>query len=969
MNSTAQGDKTQILITDVGSYFGSEIAQSFLDKGYIVFGSGHKHPTESVLTHRNFTLLDIDLAQPFPDQLSNFDIIIHLSSENLDAGQASKLSAVSQNIVSQAKAGKSKVIFAARVTANPDLLEFEKGERNLLKLFLVGDIYGPKMNLHSKYLVKSTASYFESNELINLISQAVESDKIILDHDGTTMVYPTYIGDAKEAFLKFAFDKSQHNIKFIVSSRPQTALFCAYEIQNAMKAFSGKGLSLFFAGEESFIKPKPEPMVAPSDLHLPTKHTLDQGLKKTLEYFKKDEKIIPAAGHTPNTPSQEAAKKDRIFIPPHPKAEIEITKKSFFPSFPARLNSKLKRVVLVFAVLLLFFTSKTALDIYFGINYLKSAKKSLDGADFISSGKNAQNAQKSFQSASAEFKILSFPAKFVMPAKTKAILNGLESAQNGSSALANFVDAAGVIAQNLKYITQNKSSQTSLDINSTQLSLGKAYFKSAYASQLAKEAQSGGIFTSKLKDVENSFKTLAQISLNAQELTNLLINITGTDSPKSYLLLLENNAELRPGGGFIGNYAIITFDDGKLKDVTVDDIYNIDGQLKEKVSPPLVLVQNLGVDNFYLRDSNWTTDFDINAQTARDFYKKETGQTIDGVIAIDMTFVQNLLEKTGSVKLDDYNEEITSSNLFEKGEYYAEVGFFPGSTQKKDFFASLTKKLISQITDSLSQKTASANSPWLAFIQTASDSLSEKHMLLSFDDTNLQTYIKSKGWDNELPPSTYNPTDDTTQSRDFLALSEANVGANKVNHYISRKVSYDMTVDRDAGLMATTTITYQNNSPADTWPAGAYVNYLRLYVPQKASLESYIVDGEDIDLAQQPQIQKNKKQVETAPLVSQEGNLTVIANLVEVPVHAAKTFVFKYRIPKNIKLETAPSYSFYISKQPGTLNDPFTFAFNLPAYLKIDSINGSQDATGKQNYTAQTDLKTDRAWEIKVAKK
>src|SRR3989344_5310959 len=120
---------------------------------------------------------------------------------------------------------------------------------------------------------------------------------------------------------------------------------------------------------------------------------------------------------------------------------------------------------------------------------------------------------------------------------------------------------------------------------------------------------------------------------------------------------------------------------------------------------------------------------------------------------------------------------------------------------------------------------------YLKFIQSVQNALVQKHLMFTFDDPVLASYIQAQGYNHPLPPAAYNPIDDSGQTRDFLAVSEANVGANKVNRYIDRKISYDMTIGRDADLVAKLKINYTNNSQAETWPGGKYVNYLRIYVP------------------------------------------------------------------------------------------------------------------------------------------
>jgi len=74
--------------------------------------------------------------------------------------------------------------------------------------------------------------------------------------------------------------------------------------------------------------------------------------------------------------------------------------------------------------------------------------------------------------------------------------------------------------------------------------------------------------------------------------------------------------ELRPTGGFIGSFGLLNFENGKLGNLNVNDIYAIDGQLKGHVAPPDELLHFLGQPNWYMRDSNWSPDFPISAERA-----------------------------------------------------------------------------------------------------------------------------------------------------------------------------------------------------------------------------------------------------------------------------------------------------------------------------------------------------------------
>jgi len=47
--------------------------------------------------------------------------------------------------------------------------------------------------------------------------------------------------------------------------------------------------------------------------------------------------------------------------------------------------------------------------------------------------------------------------------------------------------------------------------------------------------------------------------------------------------------ELRPGGGFIGSYAILSVDKGKITNFKIYDVYDADGQLKNHIEPPFAI--------------------------------------------------------------------------------------------------------------------------------------------------------------------------------------------------------------------------------------------------------------------------------------------------------------------------------------------------------------------------------------------
>lgn len=939
MDKTAH-EKQTVLVTDAASLLGQAITESLLELGYIVYGCAKHYPQENILQNPNFTLIDIDLSQPFPEHFPVFDLIIHLSSEKLD--KDIHFSTTTKNIISNTKSEVTNIIVCLPISSATNFSEqdyFDENKQKNLKILLIGDIYGPE--LLSKNI--NHESYYSQNKLTKLILQAVNKDKIVLEKEGLETIYPIFIEDAKKAILKFITVASTKKPRF-VSLEPQTSLSVSYELQNLTRLVLQKEIGIFFTGDQNETIKYTEPVIHISDINFSPKYNLQNGLKKTLESFHpKLEEKRPEENY-----QDEKLIKAEVFnkLPQKPLISRK-PKLTFFSQ-----NQISKKVIITVFVILILITAKISIDVFLGYQNIKSAKSDLEKGEFSDAKKKAENSLQNFKSAQQEFTFTTYPLTVVLPGKINSINNSLKSAQHASLAITYFSDGAISLSKNLSIITSENSGSDVLSFEDSNANFSKASFEATYASQLAKSSENLIFLKSKMENSNQGLQQLAQVSQISFELSNLITNITGANETKTYLILIENNTELRPGGGFIGNYGLLTFEKGKLKSLDINDIYSIDGQLKEKIDPPPQLTQKLGVKQLYLRDSNWTTDFEINAKTAKDFFKKETGKDVDGVIAIDLSFMQNLLEKMGPIKLDDYKEEISAQNIFDKGEYYSEIGFFPGSTQKKDFFASLSKALINKIISSISNQSLDKTA-LLAVINSVKESLAKKDILLSFDEPTVSSFVKSKGWNNLVPPVNFNVSNDSFETKDFIALSEANIGANKVNRYIKRNINYDMTIGRDANLIATLNLTYQNTSPADTWPAGTYVNYLRILVPPSSGIEDFQIDGNS-DL----------KKVE----VSSDANLAVFATLLEVPVGKTIKVTIKYRIPKNIKLETAPTYHLYVQKQPGTGNDPFTFSFNLPNYLKIDTLNDSA-IKSIQNYSQNLDLSQDREFTIKIAKK
>lgn len=428
-----------------------------------------------------------------------------------------------------------------------------------------------------------------------------------------------------------------------------------------------------------------------------------------------------------------------------------------------------------------------------------------------------------------------------------------------------------------------------------------------------------------------------------QTASSLMPKITGLEGKKSYLILLQNNLELRPTGGFIGSYAKLDFERGRLTNIKVDDIYSLDGALKEVIAPPLELKQDLGIERLYLRDSNFEPDFPTSARQASFFYKKEAGEIVNGVIALDLKASGDLLDAVGGLDLPEYGESVNGTNLFERAISHAETGFFPGSQAKKNYLTSLQTQMFNKIFYLSKQN-------WPAIIQAISKSLAQKHIMIYLEDPSLFSSLASSNWSGVFPRGS-EKIDGETQN--FLAVIESNMGANKSNYFLQRKVNLQTSFTKEGKINHKLKIIYKNTSPSEIFPAGRYKNRFKIYTPIGTKLIRAMFGENDI----------------TSKFSSfSDYGRAGFSTLIEIAPKEQKQLVLEYEPAEALNFkEGQVLYKLEIFKQPGLMADPLDFILNYPINFKLEEKPESGNA-GVQEVKIQTDMQTDRVFQFKIKK-
>lgn len=437
----------------------------------------------------------------------------------------------------------------------------------------------------------------------------------------------------------------------------------------------------------------------------------------------------------------------------------------------------------------------------------------------------------------------------------------------------------------------------------------------------------------KLIEVEETINQLKKFLVHLDELL-------GKNGEKNYLVLFQNNMELRPGGGFIGSFGILTFADYKLKNLKIEDVYEADGQLKAHVEPPLAIKKYFHQPHWFLRDSNFSPDFPENLEKAEFFLEKEMGLTnFAGGIGITTTAINYLLEGFGDVYLPDYDEMINKDNFYIKTQLYAEKNFFPGSIQKKTFLSSLVRTLLLKLEDASYKKLAYA----------LKRSLAEKQIVLHFKNENLNEEVNLFGWGGKMVVPKCAEQLQNCVVDNFFPV-DANLGVNKANFFLSRLINFKVKIKESGEIEDLLSLTFKNDSPTEIFPGGTYKNYFQVFLPKNSLVK---------------QVTKNGVLVENYE-ERDENQFKIVAFYFEVPPQKTAEIKINYLLREKIT-KGRNIYQLVIQKQIGSANNDLILEFYFPKNIFV--INQNFSTLAKENSLIyNTSLSTDRIFFIELTK-
>jgi len=383
----------------------------------------------------------------------------------------------------------------------------------------------------------------------------------------------------------------------------------------------------------------------------------------------------------------------------------------------------------------------------------------------------------------------------------------------------------------------------------------------------------------------------------------LLPAFSGYPQTAHYLIMLQNNDELRPTGGFLGTYVRLDIANfGDIDRLEADDVYHLDMPAigKTQFEAPAAITKYLKVDNWYLRDANWSPDWPQSARQIQTMFQAESAAggisepELDGILAITPDFVASLLRITGPISVRD--QIYAPENMQALLQYNVEVAYKDddiSSWDRKDIINELINALRDKLTELPLQR-------YPELLNNLYASINRGDLLIYFNNPQRQTLAKELGASGEIVNS----------SGDYLMVVDANLAAFKSDAVMKKNIAYQLNTEGDR-MIALLRLNYQHNGGFD-WRTTRYRSYTRVLAPLGSELKDVTgINKDSDDFISYDDISLNKH---------------VFGFFWSIEPGQSREVQLSYYLPNNINSNFKQNnlYTLFVQRQPGSQIENFS---------------------------------------------
>ncbi len=583
-----------------------------------------------------------------------------------------------------------------------------------------------------------------------------------------------------------------------------------------------------------------------------------------------------------------------------------------------------------------------------GLGSLQSAVSQADQLKLSEAAGEFEKAQQTFEQTKEQLSFLQTGNQLASSKNINSVNNLLEAGQEVSTAGQLFSESGQdlinwpelFIQANRDVLLKQKpaTDQPSLTarLNQDLQKVSQAIDHLQKAQELLKEVDINTLpanYREKFAPLSAKLDSILALLTEQREHFPAILKLLGDRYPHSYLILLQNDTEARPTGGFIGSLLLVDVNDGLITRAEFKDVYSYDGQLSENIPAPEDIAQI--TDNWRLRDSNYSPDFAISAEKAAWFLQKSKGPSVDTVIAVNQSIIADLIAELGPLKIPELKSNLTSTNFQFLLSYLVETKYYGAENPKI---------ILSKTIDAFKEKLLHTDNP-KGLLRSIITGFSQQKILFYSRDAQIQKLFA----DFHLTPRPQTPT----ANEDYLQVIATSIGGNKSDLFMSQDLNHKTYIDADGNIYDELTITREHHftqADLDRWNnllrkfelptlsddmarllgSGDNLVNLKIYLPFDSQLlESSSSPGAKapaISIRHDPELQKTYFLTQ---MHTQSGEIS--------------TMTIRYKLPFQLKLLPADIYRLVVDKQIGLVPNRFSHQTILNPLLSTLRSNFSEN--------------------------
>lgn len=802
----------------------------------------------------------------------------------------------------------------------------------------------------------------ENLTIHNLITDSTHKSQISIDGEGLEIHNLIHENDATYGLLKLTFaDRTKGEVLSLANKNDYTTLSIAYKLLELNT--EAQSIKFVENNDSKFII---------RDLYIPATHaskygwsqqsSLEESLVEQIQsYYDKINKKWALSSITDLTPKKASIKKDEtklgsfvnIFKAPFKKFFSSKKKKEILPENILKFGMGIgvAFVVMYFLIYPIIGITMGSLIISNNINKTKESIVVLDtSATTEQLEKIEKNINRISDSLDNLYWIFQITGQKGFYNNSTQMVLGFKYAIEGSDSL---IDGVSPLLMYIKDFEPSINLETTVpsttreyrsyleNMEENQYKIENASYKISLSTEIINSLDTT-VFPKFLQDyileIKDLLSQVNKTTETVEEISVFIPDLLGVTERKRYLILLQNESELRSTGGWLTSYGILGIEGGQVRELFVDDIYNADGSLRaqqKSYNAPKSMQNALGVSEWPFSLVNWYPDLTETYISAEPFIDElGKGNDLDGVFTIDISFVQKILNSWDGIEVPGVNEIVTSDNLYAKiFEMHEE--FTPGSTQKTTFLANLANEIITKLLSMDMMELAEMGDIF-------TESLEEKHLQATFKNRYAYQYFNDNSWAGSL---------DSKYDEAPIAI-DWNWGGNKANLYLEKNHNLTMDIKNENTIDFKYTLAVENTSTKNVYPEGDYINYQRIYIPANAQVLGIKgIEDNDYD-------------------VYRESGFKVIGGWFNTPIDSSNTLEISYRLTKAEGSTTFPLQKdgenmfldLNIFKQAGERRHAYKLDIIYPSTWNVQSSEALNSISNQ--LSSRFDLDTDKEFSI-----